>query len=289
LIQLVIITGISGAGKASAAKVFEDLAYTVVDNLPPPLLPDLVQHALSIGEESGNPRLAVVIDSRSGVDIAQFGSALKIVESLGIEPVVLYFDASESALVQRFKETRRRHPLHEENDSILSSLHAERLLMDPLRARADKVIDTSELSLPGLRELISADFAQDREKNKGLAITISSFGFKYGLPLDADLVFDVRFLTNPHYVDDLRPLDGRDPRVQEFIRSDSALAPYLEKVEDLIAFSLPRYIAEGKAYLTISFGCTGGRHRSVMVSEQVAEYLRARGYHLYVQHRDVQK
>jgi UPF0042 nucleotide-binding protein len=287
--QLVLLTGLSGAGKATAAKVFEDLAYTVTDNLLPPLLPELVDKCLGVGDQPPGKRLAVVADARSGAFFVGLEPALELVRARGVRPIILFLDASDAVLVQRFKETRRRHPLYDEHGGILGSLRAERALLDGIRERADRVIDTSDLSVGALREMLTADFALDRDKNQGLTITVASFGFKYGLPLDADLVFDVRFLINPHYVDDLRPLDGRDPRVQAYVSGDDALVPYLDKLYDLMAFSVPRYITEGKAYLTIAIGCTGGRHRSVMVSEKLAEFLRAQGYRALVQHRDVQR
>jgi UPF0042 nucleotide-binding protein len=287
--QLVIITGLSGAGKATAARVMEDLAYSVTDNLPPPLLPELVEKCLNAGDPPPGQRLAVVTDARAGAFFVGLEPALELVRARGVRPVVLFLDASDAVLVQRFKESRRRHPLHDAPGGILGSLSAERALLDSVREQSDKVIDTSELSVAALREMLAQDFGPEMDKNQGLAITIESFGFKYGLPLDADLVFDVRFLINPHYVDELRPLDGRDPRVQSYVSSDSALIPYLDKLYDLLSFSVPRYITEGKSYLTIAIGCTGGRHRSVMISEYLADFLRAQGYRARVQHRDVRR
>ena len=287
--QLVILTGLSGAGKATAAKVFEDLAYSVTDNLPPSLLPDLVDRHLAAGEPPPGRRLAVVTDARAGDAFGGLGPALEAVRARGVRPVLLFLDAPDPVLVQRFKETRRRHPLYDGHGDILGSLRAERALLDAVREAADKVIDTGGLSAQALREMLVAEFAADRDKNQGLTITVSSFGFKYGLPLDADLVFDVRFLANPHYVDALRALDGRDPQVQAYVAGDESLVPYLDRLYDLMAFTVPRYIAEGKAYLTVAVGCTGGRHRSVMVSERLAEFLRAQGYRALVQHRDVRR
>jgi UPF0042 nucleotide-binding protein len=287
--QLVILTGLSGAGKATAAKVFEDLAYTVTDNLPPALLPDLVDRSLATGGHASEQRLAVVTDSRAGNSFSDLGPALEAVRSRGIRPILLFLDASDPVLVQRFKETRRRHPLYDEHGGILGSLRAERDLLESVREAADQVIDTSDLSVQALRETLVAEFAAERDKNQGLTITVSSFGFKYGLPLDADLVFDVRFLINPHYVDALRALNGRDAQVQAYVATDEALVPYLDKLYDLMAFTLPRYIAEGKAYLMVAIGCTGGQHRSVMISEKLAEFLRGQGYRVLVQHRDVKR
>ena len=287
--QLVILTGMSGAGKALAAKTFEDMAFTVVDNLPPVLLPELVAQCREGGDQAPSRRLAVVVDARTGVFFVDLEPALRRVQEQGVKPTVLFLDATDEVLVQRFKETRRRHPLFDDNGGILGSIQAERDLLEGTKEAADKVVDTSDLDPPQLRGLLLADFGLEPDKNQGLTVTITSFGFKYGLPLDADLVFDVRFLNNPHYVDELRPFDGRDGRVEEFVMADPDTAPFLHKLYDLIDWSIPQYVEEGKAYLTIAIGCTGGRHRSVVVSEKLGQYLRARDYRVLVQHRDVGK
>ena len=279
--QLVVITGMSGAGKASAAKVFEDLGYTVVDNLPPGLLTDLVTQPPA-------ERLAVVIDARSGAFLAGLDAALAAVREEGVRPTTLFLDASDAVLVQRFKETRRRHPLFDGHGSILGSVQAERAQLENIKEDADKVVDTSDMDVHGLRNLLLTEFSADAD-TQGLIVTINSFGFKYGLPLDADLVFDVRFLVNPHYVDDLRPYDGRNQLVEEYVMADPDSGLFLTKLYDLMDWSIPRYTSEGKAYLTVSIGCTGGRHRSVVVSEKLGDHLRAQGYRVLVQHRDVNK
>ena len=286
MIQLVVITGMSGAGKASAAKVFEDLGYTVVDNLPPGLLTTLVA-------EPPAEKLAVVIDARSGAFLAGLDAALSAVKEQGVRPTTLFLDASDAALVQRFKETRRRHPLFESqmfdgHGGILGSVQAERAQLENIKEGADKVVDTSDMDVHGLRNLLLTEFSADAD-TQGLIVTINSFGFKYGLPLDADLVFDVRFLVNPHYVDDLRPYDGRNQLVEEYVMADPDSGLFLTKLYDLMDWSIPRYTAEGKAYLTVSIGCTGGRHRSVVVSEKLGDHLRGLGYRVLVQHRDVNK
>ena len=216
LMQLVVITGMSGAGKATAAKVFEDMAYTVVDNLPPILLPELVEKCLAAGEQPPGERLAVVIDARSGSFLVGLEPALTLVRQAGVRPTVLFLDASDGVLVQRFKETRRKHPLFEDHGGILGSVRAERALLEDIKEGADKVVDTSDMDAPELRNLLLSEFAPAPDKNQGLIVTVNSFGFKYGLPLDADLVFDVRFLVNPHYVDDLRPYDGRNQIIEEY-------------------------------------------------------------------------
>jgi len=287
--QLVVITGMSGAGKASAAKVFEDMAYTVVDNLPPILLPDLVAQCQAEGAHPPGGRLAVVIDARAGSFLLGLEPAMALVRKAGVRPVVLFLDASDGVLIQRFKETRRKHPLFEDQGGILGSIRAERSLLEDIKEGADKVVDTGDMGAHELRSLLLSEFAPAQDKNQGLIVTVNSFGFKYGLPLDADLVFDVRFLVNPHYVDDLRPYDGRNQIIEEYVMRDPDSGLFLGKLYDLMDWSVPRYIAEGKAYLTVAIGCTGGRHRSVVVSEKLGDHLRSLGYRVLVQHRDVDK
>ena len=279
--QVVIITGLSGAGKALAAKTFEDMDYTVVDNLPPALLPELV------AQSQGAGRLAVVVDARAGRSFDGLAPALKTLRERGVKPTILFLDANDATLVQRFKETRRKHPLFTDKGGILDGIERERELLEGVKEGADKVVDTSDLSAHQLRGLLLADFAHELDKNQGLTISVTSFGFKYGLPLDADLVFDVRFLVNPHYVDDLRPFDGRDARVEKYVMRDPDSGLFLTKLYDLMDWSVPQYIKEGKAYLTVAIGCTGGRHRSVMVGEKLGAHLREQGYRVLVQHRDV--
>lgn len=279
--ELVVITGMSGAGKAAAAKAFEDMAFVVVDNLPPTLLPALVA-------EPPGERLAVVTDARAGAAFAGLSAALDDVRAAGVKPVILFLDADDQTLTRRFSESRRPHPVAADG-GILDSLTAERTLLESVRAQADKTLDTSNLSLTKLRNALQTDFGPALDRNGGPTITLTSFGFKHGLPLDADLVFDVRFLANPHYVAALKPCDGRDPEVKEYVLADPDSTPFLEKLFDFVGWSLPHYAAEGKAYLTVAIGCTGGRHRSVVISEQLAGFLRTRGYAVRVQHRDVEK
>ncbi len=287
--QLVVITGMSGAGKAQAAKAFEDMGYAVTDNLPPPLLPALVDQCRKREGYAGTDRLAVVTDARAGTFFAGLSSALAQIKEQGVAVTVLFLDASDTVLVQRFKETRRRHPLFDAHGGILQGIQAERNQLEATKEDADKTIDTSDLTPGQFREALVSDFALFPDKNQGLTVTVTSFGFKYGLPLDADLVFDVRFLINPHYIDSLRPFDGRDPKIEAYVMQDPDAGIFLSKLYDLIDWSVPQYVEEGKAYLTVAIGCTGGRHRSVLVAEKLGAHLQERGYRALIQHRDVGK
>jgi len=285
--KLIVISGMSGAGKAVAARTFEDMGYTVVDNLPPILLPDYVDKVREICRPPED-RLAAVVDSRAGIFFAGWGPAFDILRARDVRPILLFFDATDAVLVQRFKETRRKHPLFDSHGGILGSIQAERSLLEGMREAADKVVDTSDLDVNALRTLLTEEFATASDPT-GLTITVASFGFKHGLPLDADLVFDVRFLVNPHYVPKLRALDGRDKRIEEYVAKDPQTDLFLHRLYDLIDFSIPQYIREGKAYLTIAIGCTGGRHRSVVVGEKLADHLKEQGYRVLTQHRDTEK
>lgn len=284
--QFVIITGISGSGKSLALRIFEDLGYFCVDNIPPALVPQLAE--LCRKDSAGGGKIACVIDVRSGGLLDGLGPALDALEARDLRPRILFLDADDSTLVNRFKETRRRHPLHGDAGGILGSLAAERERLQELKERADKVIDTSDYTPRSLAAALAEYFGADAAA-AGPIISILSFGFKHGLPLDADLVFDVRFLANPHYVRELRWHDGRDAGVIDYIRQDPLLDPFLCRLFDLVDFTLPEYIREGKAYLTIAIGCTGGRHRSVFVAEELAGFLRSKSYHPVVHHRDAKK
>ncbi len=281
----VVLSGMSGAGKHLAARVFEDLGWRVIDNLPPHLLPDLAR-------DPGDERpLCVVCDVRAG----QTGLAdlLPVLDALAgtngrAAFTLLFLDASDPVLVQRFKETRRAHPLFGQNGSggIAPAIAAERSHLQAVKERADKILDTSGMTPADLRAELVALFGEPSQRRHPLTVTIASFGFKHGSPLDADLVFDVRFLRNPHYVDALRPFDGRDARVETYVMDDERTSCFLDRLYDLVGWSLPHYVSEGKAYLTVAIGCTGGRHRSVVVAEKLAGFVRERGYPVYVQHRD---
>lgn len=282
--QLVIITGMSGAGRTIVLRRVEDLGFYCVDNLPPALFPPFAQLCRSKGEPE---RAAVVMDLRAGPFFSGMPDAVEQVRGTGLIPFVLFLDASDEALIRRFKETRRKHPLFSRRKGILESIQSERDLLREVRALADKVIDTSAMAAKDLRKEIAEIFAESGPT--GPTVTVRSFGFKHGLPLDADLVFDVRHLVNPHYVPHLRPLDGRDEAIVNYVEADPDTLPFMEKLTDFVSFTMPRYIAEGKAYLTISVGCTGGRHRSVMIAEHLGRFLSDQGYRAIVQHRDLAK
>lgn len=285
--RLVVITGPSGAGKTLALHSLEDAGYYAVDNLPPQLLPALAEFCLNDKHTHG----AVVIDTRSGPSFSTLTEVLERMKPAGNEVEVLYLDASDTALLQRYKETRRPHPLRRTSENgeteggIMQVIQAERELLDAARAAADHVIDTSSFSPHQLRETIHASYAED--SRPGLLLTVVSFGFKYGLPVDADLVFDVRFLANPHYVPELRELDGRNPLVAAYVNKDPNAAEFQKKMRELVLFCLPEYVREGKAYLNIAIGCTGGQHRSVTLAESLAASLRSEGYSVSLHHRDV--
>ena len=279
--ELVIITGMSGSGKASVLKAFEDLGYYCVDNLPVELIPRFAELALQSTEIR---RTALVVDVREGSKLAQFPGILKAVRRM-IPTQVAFLEASDAVLVRRFSETRRPHPLGTDAP-VNASLKAERRHLASIRALADIVIDTSKFNVHELRAHITQRF-REKAKEKSILVSCVSFGYPHGLPEEADLVFDVRFLPNPHYVPKFRPLTGRDPRVARYIRSFPQTKETIRRwISDLL-YLLPHYIREGKSYLTIGFGCTGGQHRSVMIAEEVGKLLHKAGYRVKVVHRDM--
>jgi len=281
--ELVIITGMSGSGKASALKAFEDLGYYCVDNLPVDLIPRFAELAIQSTEIR---RTALVVDVREGAKLEKLPAIVKSVKR-SIPTVVLFLEASEASLIRRFSETRRPHPFGADSP-VRASLLAERRRLRPIRAIADLVIDTSKFNVHELRAHLTERF-QKKSTEKNILVSCVSFGFKHGVPEDADLVFDVRFLPNPHFVPEFRPLTGRDPRVAKYIRSFPQTEEFIHRISDLLVYLLPHYVGEGKSYLTISFGCTGGQHRSVMIAEDVGKNLRKAGYRVKVVHRDSPK
>jgi RNase adapter protein RapZ len=284
--DLVVITGYSGAGKSTAMNVFEDAGYFCVDNLPPEMIRALVE--LFVHQGSKVERAAVVTDVRGGDYFEALRAVLDDLEVLGLRHRVLFLDADEATLLTRYKETRRRHPLAP-SSSVQQGVAAERAVLEPLKDRADVVIDSSGLKAHMLRRKIADEFLPRTTRSR-LAVTFESFGFKHGPSRDADLVLDVRFLPNPHYEVELRPLTGRDASIVEYISRGGALRDFYARLEPLLDFLLPQYVAEGKAHLTIAIGCTGGRHRSVAIAEHLAERYRDRDDVLVeVVHRDADR
>ena len=278
--ELVILTGMSGSGKLSALKAFEDLGYYSVDNLPLELIPrfaDLVRQSAEID------RAALVVDVREGMRLDRFPAILKKVSKV-LSTRVVFLEASEDALVRRFSETRRPHPMGRQ--TVVQGIRAERKRLDPVRNVADIVLDTTKFNVHELRAHINAQFERGVDA-KNLTISSMSFGFKNGVPADADLVFDVRFLPNPHFVPEFRKLTGRHPKVAKYIRKFPQTQEFLDKATDMLKFLLPHYIEEGKSYLTVAFGCTGGQHRSVFIAEEMKKRLEADGHRVKTSHRDM--
>ena len=271
---VVIVSGLSGAGKTAAAKLFEDLGYNVVDNLPGELLPDLAELVSSDRERFA--RVAIVLDVRSGDAALALAAMRGALEGRGIRPRVVFLEASDDVLIRRFSETRHRHPLADER-GIASSIAEERSRLDAVRADSDIVLDTSDLSLRQLRERLFAALATEVRSDQ-LSFQLISFGFKLGVPLESDLVFDVRFMTNPFYVPELRPLSGLTDEVRTFVLDQPVAVRFLQFLGEFLDFAIPAYIAEGKTRLTIGIGCTGGYHRSIVIAEEIASWLRARDY-----------
>ena len=278
--ELVIITGMSGSGKASVLKAFEDLGYYCVDNLPV----ELIQRFAELATQSRDiRRTALVVDVREGSALAKLPKILKSVRRM-IPTKVVFLEASDSVLLRRFSETRRPHPLGTDSP-VKSALKEERRHLGVIRRVADFVIDTSKFNVHELRAHINERF-HEQSPEKSILVSSVSFGFRQGVPEDADLIFDVRFLPNPHFVPEFRPLTGRHPRVAKYIRSFPQTQEFISRISDLLVYLLPHYIHEGKSYLTIGFGCTGGQHRSVMIAEEVGKKLRRAGYRIKVVHRD---
>jgi UPF0042 nucleotide-binding protein len=275
------VTGISGAGKTSAIKSFEDLGFHAVDNLPLELLPDF---ARLVRKSAEIERAAIVVDIREGATLDRLPEILKKVKKL-LPTRVVFLDAQDAVLVQRYSETRRPHPLGR-SDTVSRSIVEERQLLDPIRNVADTLIDTSNFNVHELRAHIQARFGQ-QDETRQLLVSCLSFGFKNGVPLDADMVFDVRFLPNPHFVPEFRRKTGQDPKVAAYIRGFPQTVEFLDRVTDLMLYLLPHYVEEGKSYLTVAFGCTGGQHRSVMMAEEIGKRLKKAGYQVKTLHRDM--
>ncbi|HEY1264531.1 MAG TPA: RNase adapter RapZ [Terriglobales bacterium] len=281
--ELVIITGMSGSGKASVLKAFEDLGYYCVDNLPVELIP---RFAELVGQSAEIERTALVVDVREGTQLDRLPGIVKSVKRF-VPTKVIFLEAQDAVLLRRFSETRRPHPLGTDAP-VRASLEEERKHLKPIRAIADLVVDTSRFNVHELRAYVTERFHK-QESSKSTLVSCVSFGFRHGVPEDADLMFDVRFLPNPHFIPEFRPLTGRDPKVAKYIRSFPQTKEFIRRISNLLVYLLPHYIHEGKSYLTIAFGCTGGQHRSVMIAEDVSKLLRKAGYRVKVSHRDSPK
>lgn len=279
-----IITGLSGAGRSEAAKCLEDLDYFVVDNLPPALIGKMAELVATAGEPQ---RVAIVADARGGVFFSDLAKGLEELRTLQVSYRILYLEAADDTLVKRFEATRRRHPLAPA-DRMVEGIRRERLMMESLRGDADLIIDTTDLTPHELRDRIRETFAVVPPE-AGLQVAVTSFGYKFGVPRDADLVLDVRFLPNPHWVEELRPLPGTDEPVRKYVIGQRGYGEFMRKLRGLLDFVVPGYEAEGKSYLTIAVGCTGGRHRSVVVADELTAYFDKQGHRVSVEHRDLDR
>jgi UPF0042 nucleotide-binding protein len=280
--QLVILTGLSGSGKSTVLKTFEDLGFYCVDNLPVELIPTFSE--LYVGGESEITRAALLVDAREGRHLSQLPDAVRQLRREGVPAELVFIESSEESLLRRFSETRRPHPLGHDRP-VREGLRRERQLMAPIRKLADVVIDTTRFNVHELRQFITRRF--QRRGQRTLLVSLVSFGYRFGVPVDADLIFDVRFLPNPHFVPRLRRFSGKDPRVARYIKSFPQTGEFLRRIEGLLVYLIPHYIREGKSYLTIAFGCTGGRHRSVTLAEAMHRALSKHSYTAKVTHRDL--
>lgn len=282
--RYVIITGLSGAGRSQAVKAMEDMGYFCIDNLPPSLIPKLSE---LFTESKKIDKVALVIDLRGGQFFDDLNSSLEYLQKMNYQYEILFLEASDNVLIKRYKESRRKHPLAQDG-RIIAAIQDERKKLESIRNKATAIIDTSNLTIAQLREQLANIFLEGR-KFKGLVITVVSFGYKSGIPLDADLVFDVRFLPNPFYIDELKEMTGNDAPVKNYVLSFPVTKEFLEKLYDMLKFLIPYYVKEGKTQLVVAIGCTGGKHRSVTIANEVYEYLRKNDYAAFVEHRDILK
>ena len=283
-VEVTVLSGLSGAGRSEAAKALEDLGWYVIDNLPPQLLEKMIALALAPGTLIS--RIALVVDARGGTFFLEALGALDALKEQ-VDYRLVFLEASDEVLVRRFDATHRRHPLVTD-DNVETGVREERELMMPFRTRADLIIDTSDMNSRDLHLKIAAYFGGEGDSDD-LKTTVVSFGYKYGLPVDADIVLVVRFLPNPHWIDELRPFDGRDEKIREYVLGQEGTGDFLEKVKGLFQVLLPGYREEGRHYLTVAIGCTGGRHRSVVLTEVLNEHFNGAGYPSKVLHRDVDR
>ncbi|MBX7159922.1 MAG: RNase adapter RapZ [Acidimicrobiia bacterium] len=280
--EVVIVTGMSGAGRSTAADALEDIGMFVIDNMPPPLIPRVVDLAADRPEHT---RIAVGCDVREGRFFSEIDAALHQLAERGVAVRILFLDASDEVLLRRFEESRRPHPLGR-GEGVSAGIRREREMLAGLKSRADLILDTSDTNVHEFRAKVKSYFATESGPH-ALHVTVRSFGFKHGAPRDADMILDVRFIPNPYWVEELRPLSGRDEAVREYLAALPETEEFLEHLFSLVEFLLPHYLAEGKSYLTVAFGCTGGRHRSVYLAEVLADHVDSLGYTVNVAHRDV--
>lgn len=283
--KFVIITGMSGAGKSLAMKHMEDMGFFCIDNLPPALMGKFIK--VSVVGESKFSKVALVIDIRGGNMLDGLLPCLKVLKKDGIPYEILFLDASDDVLIKRYKETRRIHPLSV-NGMLMEGIKEERRRLESIRDKADNIIDTSNLSSKNLKNKINAMFMDEGEEDS-IIINILSFGFKYGVPVECDLVFDVRFIPNPYYVEELKSLSGKDDKVRDFVLNIDTTKIFLDKIIDMLEFLFPNYKKEGKSQVIIGIGCTGGRHRSVVISEKIYSILKERKERVVIEHRDIEK
>ncbi|MCL2678481.1 MAG: RNase adapter RapZ [Clostridiales bacterium] len=283
--EVLIITGMSGAGKSQAAAALEDLGYFCVDNLPPNIFFKFIE-GIRLAQARIS-QIALVVDVRGGEFFYSLEASLRQIAELGVRYRVVFLEASDETLLHRFKETRRRHPLSGSQQTMLESIKEERRLLENLRGLADAVIDTSDLTSRQLSEQMVTLASGALEQS--MLISFVSFGYKYGLPLDADLVLDVRFLPNPYYIEEMRPLNGLDAKVRDFVLKNEVTRGFMRRAVNMLGFLLPNYLQEGKKHLTIAIGCTGGQHRSVAIAGGLAKRFKKQGYYLTVSHRDIKK
>jgi len=284
-LNFIIVTGLSGAGKSQVVRVLDDLGFYCIDNIPPALIPKFAE--MYYKSDNAIKQVALVSDIRTGDMFDEFLSCLDELSAHGYNYEILFLHASDEVLIKRYKETRRRHPLSTDGERVTDAITKEREIMTPAQNRATHIIDTSNLANAQLKELISSIYSEDKQLE--IFVNVISFGFKHGVPLDADLVFDVRFLPNPFYIPELKPRTGLEKSVSDYVMKHLQTTEFLQKLNDMIEFLLPHYIKEGKSQLVIAIGCTGGQHRSVAIAEEFAKRLKSNAHHVSVLHRELKK
>lgn len=285
--EFVIISGLSGAGKSRAASFMEDMGFFCVDNLPVPLIPKFAELGMGMSGTGEYERVVLVTDVRAGGNFDGLFRALDELTAIKCPYQILFMDAADDVIIKRYKESRRSHPLENASLTLEGAIARERELLEELRRRADHILDTTDLPTAKLRDELHRLFLRGRETKENLRVSVTSFGFKHGIPRAADLVFDVRFLPNPYYVPELRALTGLDDGVREYVFRGGQAEEFLTKLEDMLDYLLPRYVQEGKTALVVAVGCTGGHHRSVAIAHEVAEHVRGQGYAVAENHRDI--